>query len=255
MPTYKIIYDITQDAYNWFSSINLFHQTKKLKNAEDQAVAKRIDGLNFTEAKKILIPFLSERNKKIDMPPEKFEKIMSEQLQEKFDLAVKKLELITKHPLAIKNCAKNRAVEIAKIDNTASAPNEDLLFLITTFPAMIVYYEEGVIFTYAKIDNELWGMPLDGILHELMHFQTDFYYRQNPNSSVSKLSEDDYYVLKESLTALLDESWKPIITLPDCSYPEFQILRDKLVDFYNKNQDFDALMEFGAQEVQKNNFI
>ena len=65
---------------------------------------------------------------------------------------------------------------------------------------MIVYYEEGVIYTYAKIDNELWGMPLDGILHELMHFQTDYYYRQNPNSSVSKLSEDDYFVLKESLT-------------------------------------------------------
>lgn len=104
---------------------------------------------------------------------------------------------------------------------------------------------------YAKIDDELWGMPLDGILHELMHFQTDFYYRQNPESPVAKLSEDDYYVLKESLPALLDESWKPIITLPDCSYPEYQELRDKLVDFYKRNGDFDELMRFGAEEIER----
>ena len=178
---------------------------------------------------------------------------MTNQLDEKFELAVKKLELVTKHLLAVTDCAKNRAIEIAKIDSNAKSPSEDLLFLITTFPAMIVYYEEGVIYTYAKIDNELWGMPLDGILHELMHFQTDYYYRKNLNSSVSKLSKDDYFVLKESLPALLDETWKPLITLPDCSYPEFRVLRDKLVAFYRETEDFDELMEYGAKEVKKFN--
>jgi hypothetical protein len=130
------------------------------------------------------------------------------------------------------------------------SPSEDLLFLITTFPAMIVYYEEGVIFTYAKIDHELWGMPLDGILHELMHFQTNHYYRENPDSVVSNLSRGEYYILKESLTALLDESWKPIMTLPDASYPEFQPLRNQLRDFYYKYRDFDKLMEYGEKEVK-----
>lgn len=250
MVTYKIIYDIVQDAYNWFSAINFFHQEKKLENREDQEIARKIAGLTFEEAKNFLVPFLEKRNKKIEMSPEKFQKIMSDQLTEKFELAIKKLESVTEHPLAIKNCAKNRAVEIAKINSGITASDEDLLFLITTFPAMVVYYEEGVIYAYAKNDNELWGMPLDGILHELMHFQTDFYYRQNPNSSVSKLSEDDYYALKESLTALLNETWKPLITLPDSSYPEFQVLRDKLVAFYNKNKDFDKLMEYGAKEVK-----
>ena len=115
---------------------------------------------------------------------------------------------------------------------------------------MIVYYEEGVIFTYAKIDNELWGMPLDGILHELMHFQTNYYYRENSDSVVSHLSKGEYYTLKESLTALLDESWKPIMTLPDASYPEFQDLRNKLHEHYSKHHDFDKLMEYGAKEVK-----
>ena len=249
MVTYKIVYDVVQDAYNWFSAINSFHQAKKLKEKGDQKLAERIAGLTFAEAKNILIPFLEERNKRIEMSPKEFQRIMTNQLDEKFELAVKKLELATKHPLAVMDCAKNRAIEIAKIDNNAKSPSEDLLFLITTFPALIVYYEEGVIYTYAKIDNKLWGMPLDGILHELMHFQTDYYYRKNPNSSVSKLSKEDYFVLKESLPALLDETWKPLITLPDCSYPEFRVLRDKLVAFYRETEDFDELMEYGAREV------
>ena len=63
---------------------------------------------------------------------------------------MKKLEKVTGHKLAVKNCAKNRAIEVAKIDKSASCSKADLLFLITTFPAMIVYYEEGVIYTYAK---------------------------------------------------------------------------------------------------------
>ena len=250
MVTYKIIYDITQDAYNWFNAINNFGGIKKLKDAQDIEVATQIEGLNFSEAKKILIPYLEKRNKQIEMTPERFKQSMSDELNEKFELAIRRLEEVTEHPLAIKDCAKNRAKEIHKISPEAVSPSEDLLFLITTFPAMIVYYEEGVIFTYAKIDNELWGMPLDGILHELMHFQTNYYYRENPDSVVSSLSRGEYYILKESLTALLDESWKPIMTLPDASYPEFQDFRNKLHEHYSKHRDFDKLMEYCAKEVK-----
>ena len=180
------------------------------------------------------------------MAPERFKEIMENELNEKFGLAIQRLEEVTGKPLAINGCAKNRAKEIKKISPNSVSPSEDLLFLITTFPAMIVYYEEGVIFTYAKIDNELWGMPLDGILHELMHFQTN-YYRENPNSKISTLSEYEYYILKESLTALLDEFWKPIVTLSDASYPEFQVLRDKIRKYYYECRDFDKLMEYGAK--------
>lgn len=254
MVTYKIIYDITLDAYNWYNSINNFKSAGKLKTKEDQKIAQQVTGLPFAEAKQILVPFLEKRNQKIDMPPQKFYEIMSHQLQEKFTAAIEKLEYVTGHPLAVKNCSRNRAKEIKKItevDLSALAGDESLIFLITTFPAMIVYYEEGVIYTYAKIDNELWGMPLDGILHELMHFQTDYYYRQNSNSPVSKMSDDDYFVLKESLTALLDKTWQPIITLPDCSYPEYQSIRDQLLEFYQKYQNFDKLMDFGVRVVVK----
>jgi hypothetical protein len=52
MITYKIIYDITQDAYNWFNSINNFGGMKKLRDPRDIEIATRIEGLNFSEAKK-----------------------------------------------------------------------------------------------------------------------------------------------------------------------------------------------------------
>ena len=76
---------------------------------------------------------------------------MRGQLEQNFELAVKKLEKVTGHKLAVKNCAKNRAIEIAKIDKSATCSKADLLFLITTFPAMIVYYEEGVFIRMQKL--------------------------------------------------------------------------------------------------------
>ena len=248
MTTYKILYNQTQDAYNWYSAITKFHQQKKLQKATDIEIAEKITDLDFSQAKNILIPYIKQNK---NSAAKEFQKIMTEQLEKYFNSAIIKLEQTTGHPLAVKNCAKNRATEIAKINPIAKSPREDLLFLITTFPAMIVYYEEGTIYTYAKIDRKLWGMPLDGILHELMHFQTDFYYRQNPDSPVSDLTEDEYYILKESLPVLIDSSWKPIITLPDCSYPEFTPLREKLHKFYQKNPNFDELMNYGTKEVKE----
>ena len=66
-----------------------------------------------------------------------------------------------------------------------------------------------------------------------------------------KLSEDEYYVLKESLPALLDESWQPIITLPDCSYPEFGPLRAELKQYFAREPNFNQLMVFGAKRVRE----
>ena len=82
MATYEIIYDEIQDAHNWYSAINYFHQANKLKDEDDLEIAKKIIGLNFSQAKEILIPFICKRNKRIFMSPKKFERIMREQLEQ-----------------------------------------------------------------------------------------------------------------------------------------------------------------------------
>ena len=60
MPTYKIIYDITQDAFNWYSAIVEFGQGKKLKDPADQGIIKQISGLDFQAAKEV-VKFTSEK--------------------------------------------------------------------------------------------------------------------------------------------------------------------------------------------------
>lgn len=48
------------------------------------------------------------------MAPERFKEIMENELNEKFGLAIQRLEEVTGKPLAINGCAKNRANEIKK---------------------------------------------------------------------------------------------------------------------------------------------
>ncbi len=92
-----------------------------------------------------------------------------------------------------------------------------------------------------------------------MHFQTN-YYRENPNSNTSPYLSNEYYILKESLTALLDEFWKPIMTCPICKLS--RTLRDKHesiimnVDFdksngiWCKKKLFDLNLENQSHKVQ-----
>lgn len=227
MTKYKLEYNLDRDIWNWYYGANYSENGENnFKADDDLEILKKIKGLKtLEEAEPILRSFLQG---KIDNPESElnvFLKTAMSQFEELFDKACAAMEDITKHPIA----------------------NEEFTFYVTTFPRMIVFYDEGIVFLYTRIDNELWGMPMDGFMHELLHFQTDKYWRQNPESPVSKLSEDDYFKLKESLTVILDEELKPIITLPDCSYPEFKDLRGKLHEHWKRNHDFEALIKYGVE--------
>ena len=246
MISYRIFYDEIQDAWNWWNSIINYNQSKKLKTPAEKKLAKKIKSLSFGQSKPLILDFLHQNPHNVS----DFQATMEQQFSEYFQPAIKKLEEVTEHPL-FKDDLLNWRKKAITPRSDIKIPEEDLLFPITTFPCMVVFYAEGVYFTYAKIDNELWGMPLDGTLHELLHLQCNAYWREDKNSSISTLSEDDYYALKESLTVILDEEWKPIITLPDCSYPEFKPLRDKLHRYWREHHDFEKLMQYGFIEVQK----
>ena len=223
--SYSLDYDLGRDIWNWYYGANYSENGEEhFKNVDDLSVLKQIKGIKKLEdAEPILRPYLQSKSDDAESELNGFLRVANAQFAEYFQVACEKMEEITDKPLA----------------------NDRFTFYVTTFPRMVVFYEEGIVFLYAKIDNELWGMPLDGFMHELLHFQTDKYWRQDPNSLVSRLSEDDYFRLKESLTVILDEELKPIMTLPDCSYPEYGELREKLHDHWKKNHDFDALVNYG----------
>lgn len=226
-PSYTIEYNLEKDIWNWFYGANYTKNGEHhLKTPEEKEILAKLQKLKTEkDAKPILESFLQEKIANKNSNLNYFLKATENQFSEYFQKACEAIIKITKQPLAINK----------------------FTFYVTTFPRMVVFYDKGIIFLYAKIDNKLWGMPLDGFMHELLHFQTDKYWRKNPNSPVSKLSEDDYFKLKESLTVILDEELKPIITLPDCSYPEFKELREKLHSFWKQTHDFDALIEYGTK--------
>jgi len=204
---YKIIYDIDKDIWNWYYGANYSNNGQSLKDTQTKQLIEKITNFKDLDAATPTIKlFLSPKIKDKDSDLNKFIKIAETEFDKKFNKACKLIEKITNRPIS----------------------NNEFIFYVTSFPRMVVFFDEGIIFMYAKIDDELWGMPIDGFLHEVLHFQFNKYWREDKKSPVSKLSEEDYFKIKESLTVILDEELRPIITLPDCSYPEFINYRNAL---------------------------
>lgn len=223
--TYTLTYELEHDIWNWYYGANYSDQAKHLDSANDKKMAERVTGIaSLEEAAPILRPFLQTKIENPNSSLNHFIRTAQSEFAEKFQAGCNAIEIMTRRPLTITN----------------------FTFYVTSFPRMVAFYDEGIIYLYSKTDDELWGMPMDGFLHELQHFQVDKYWRQNPDSRVAKLSEEKYFELKESLTVILDEELKPIITLPDCSYPQFKKLRGALHIHWKKYHDFNRLVDFGV---------
>ncbi|HUC96204.1 MAG TPA: hypothetical protein VMR16_00880 [Candidatus Saccharimonadales bacterium] len=230
--SYKIIYDIEKDMWNWrhgskgsFMGIN---NLDSIDNDTDSKVAQRIAVLTKQPAETILKPYLQAKKADPDGKLNKFIRTAEKEFQDKFTDACLILEKITGRLLV----------------------SNEFTFYVTTFPRMTVFFDSYVIYMYDSTEG-VWGMPIDGFLHEALHFQFNHYWRQNQLSPVSKLNDDDFDKLKEALTVILDDELRPIITLPDESYSNLAYLRDPLHEYWKKYHDFDKLVDFGLDELAK----
>ena len=230
---YKIIYDIKKDMWNWRGSLEDYltddwclGNIQKYGSKSDKDITKQILGLEKLEAEIILRPYLLSLKNNPNSQLNEFIEIAEKDFRDKYIDACKALGRITKRPMM----------------------SDRFTFYVTTFPRMTVFFDKCIIFMYASTEG-VWGMPIDGFLHEGLHFQFTHYWRLNKKSPVSKLSEDEFFYLKESLTVILDEELKPIITLPDCSYSSMQPFRDILHEYWKKYHDFDKLVEFGLKKL------
>lgn len=230
--SYKITYDIKTDMWNWRDSINhsrkYYKWQKNINNKEDRKIAKQIEGLKKQPAEKILKPYLQARKVDRNDKLNKFIKLAEKEFKEKFKDACMILERITKRPMM----------------------SDEFTFYVTTFPRMPYFYEERAILMYDSTEG-FWGMPIDGFLHEGLHFQFHYYWGDNKKSPVSKLSDEDFFELKEALAVILDEELQPVITQPDQSYPDLEWLRNPLHKHWKKHHDFEKLVEYGLSILDK----
>jgi hypothetical protein len=229
---YKIIYDINRDMWNWRGGIDSSFFGKSninnIKNDQDRIIANKIVGLKKADAETVLRPYLLAENTDPKSRLNQFIKLAQQDLKNKYSQACEALARITGRPMV---------------------PGK-FTFFVTTFPRMVYFYEERYIFMYDSIEG-VWGMPIDGFLHEGLHFQFTHYWREDKTSPVHDLSQVDFDYLKEALTVVLDEELKPIITVPDKSYPDLAPLREPLHAYWKKHHNFDKLVDYGVSLLGK----
>jgi len=226
--TYKIIYDIDKDMWNWRRGVesSFFGESniKNISNDDDLKIAQQIVGLDEKSSFSILKPYLESQKTDNDSKLNKFLQIAENDFRDKFTKACRALEYITKRPMM----------------------SNSFIFYVTTFPRMPYFYEEREIFIYDSTDS-FWGMPIDGFLHEGLHFQFIYYWQKDSLSPVSRLNEDKFDYLKEGLTVILDDELKPLISTPDNSYPSQLEFRKALHANWKEHHDFDKLVDFGLK--------
>jgi len=229
--SYKIVYDIEKDIWNWLGGGNSSFFDKSninnIDNKDDAMIAQKIIRLDETTAKEVLRPYLLTKKDDKNSKLNQFIKLAKIDFSDKYDEACLVLE---------------------KITNKRFIPGK-FVFYVTTFPRMPYFYETREIFLYASTDD-FWGMPIDGFLHEGLHFQFTKYWRNNQKSPVSKLTDNDFDYLKEALTVVLDESLQPLIVVPDTGYPNQANFRKTLHKEWLEHYDFNKLVDFGLKNYK-----
>jgi len=222
--TYKILQNIHEDGRNWWSACNKFSHGVNWKKQIDDNLVNKLAGTTKSDAEKILIPFLNnlyiKEKKNIDYAQEFFEG----EFAKKFQKGCEKMEEVMKRPIY----------------------RTDFTIFLTTLRRGPYNKSKGQVWTCIY-----WDHPVASFLHELCHFQFIHYWRENPDSEVFKLSNDQFEFLKESLTMILDEDFFPLIRKPDYGYDLHQEFRKELKEFWKKEKDFDKLVEFGTNEIKK----
>lgn len=233
MDSYKILYDIQKDIWNWRDALKSSFMgsdwLNNIDNNSDRKIAQQILGLKKQPAELILKPYLIAQKENPNSKLNKFIEIIENDFQEKYQNACQILEKITKHPMI----------------------SDNFTFYVTTFPRGCYFYEKCEIFMYDSIEN-FWGMPIDGFLHEGLHFQFTCYWREDKNSPISKLNDDNFDYIKEALTVVLDDDLKPIITTADQGYSNQIKYRKLLSKHWQKYHDFEKLVDYGLSKL--NNF-
>lgn len=224
--SYKIRQSIYKDAWNWWEGCNKVSHGHDWKSGVDADLLEKIYGKSQEEAFCFLLPYLKDK------------------------YAIEKRALVIRRNFFNNEFKQKFQIGCNKIAEVMNRPiyRNDFTIYLTTFRRGPYDEEKGLVWTCIY-----WDDPVRTFLHELCHFQFIHYWRENPKSEVSKLTNDQFEYLKESLTMILDEDFFPIIKKPDYGYDLHQDFRTDLKKFWHKNKDFDLLVEFGVKKIRDYN--
>lgn len=212
----KITLDIKKDAWNWWNACNSSSHGVDWKERISKDLQEKIVGKSQKEAEIFLNTYLKDLYKKEHSKIKKYVSITETTFDEKLQIGCNKVELAMGKPIYRRN----------------------FIIYITTFPRAPYNLKTGSIWL-PFLDKD----PMGTFLHELCHFQFIHYWWRN-DPAVKRLSREQFELLKESLTIILDEDFLDVIKKPDEGYPNHQKLRAKLRKNWKKFHDFDKLVKY-----------
>lgn len=208
--------DIKKDASNWWHACNKIAYGVDWKSRINKRLQNKIVGKTKKQAFKFLIPYLKKLYKRINIEKEK------EFAQHSFDQNKEKL------------FKRMQEVTGRKIYR------HNLTCFLTTFPR--APYDEKAGYVWLPVD---WrARHINVFLHELLHFQTLFYYEKQ---MLERLGREEKEHLKEALTVILNVEFKNLLAEKDTGYRIHQYLRAELLKFWRKNRNFEKLISYGVK--------
>jgi hypothetical protein len=225
---YKIEFNLDKDVWNWYDATRNagFEGLSWRDNTKDSFRDEfdKISELPDEEAKKEAKKFVEKLHKEKASEYNSLKWWIENEFNKKFNKACGWLKEITKHELVCDN----------------------FTVLLTTFPRADEFMNKGEVFFCIY-----WVNPIENFLHEILHWQFQKYWRENPDSPVSRLNNNEWEFLKESLTVIIDCDAKPLVNFEDSGYPAHQDFRNILHKEWQKHHDFEKLVDFGLKELSR----
>jgi len=223
---YKIRYSLKKDCWNWWRAVKysefMGEDFVGRLDSEDKKWAYKIKGKTQTEAQKILIPRLKTKSAIVRDAKNVFRELYSKN----FMTACKTLERITGKRLKM----------------------TEFTIQLTTFASLPYFCDQALFYEDA---TSHFPNDMGSFLHEVLHMQTEWWWRQDEKSPVSRMPQYEYAFLRESLTVILDDELRPLIEDADVGYPDHQEFRKFLHKEWRRHHDFQLLIDTGLHNIGK----
>ena len=237
MPEIFSWYSIEKDAWNWWWAMNSYTNWRwyETMSEEDRNILSQIKWLSQGDANKILIPFLGKKYKDNHEEIDDAVSQIKIKLDTQKDQILKLMEELTKRPIF----------------------NEKFQIWYTTCKRWPYNRRTWEIWTFDPPEKS-WRLRAwsCGFAHELLHFQTHKYYENE--YPMNLLNKQQFNLIKESLTFLLNHEFSWVNLSTDRWYPQHQEYRKTLEDYRLScwdRKDFEDLISFGCNYILKNNIL
>ena len=237
MPEIFSGYNVEKDAWNWWWAMNRSTNWRWYESMdnESQNIFKQIKWLSFDDSLKILVPFLGKKYNENREEIDDSAKQIKIKLDTQKDQVLELMGKLTKKPIY----------------------NENFQFWYTTCQRW-PYNRETWEIWIIEPPEKWWRLRAwtTAFAHELLHFQTHKYYQSE--YPMSQLNKQQFNLIKESLTFLLNHEFPWVNMAIDRWYPNHQEFRKILEDYrlscWDK-KDFEDLIKFGCDYILKNNIL